>query len=779
MVDEKWVSQLVEKMMFPLLEPMAEKVGVKLPRDPNGDLFTIPLSSLPSESPPESEPQLCRSCAGMNMEALTSRTGYEHSEDIRTFLQSVRTCPLCDMIQRQMLWAIRFHAKEEHDDDPMKALGIFSVFMAKDDLFLHYPIPLVLKIDKGWHGKGMNRFIVAGTIVFSAKEGADAWAWYWGRNLLHDNDETSVQPVRPRGTEQEVLGRLSIWLKERIKEIPDWSDAGSEKPLPTRVIDLGEGPWDTENRASMESDVRLIETTGQDGYYVALSYCCGGAVRFRTLRSNYRDRLQNIRFKDLPKAYADAIKVTRGLGIRYLWIDALCIIQEDTEDFLREGARMSDIYWNTKCRIAVNDNKSPEAGFFPPKQAPVSVRLANLDSDEDGLKMYLTNMRSYAIEVDRGHLNTRGWVLQERLLAPRTIHFTGDYMYCEDQDDLCGEDWIRRYSTWLSSVHKTSDLTQIDIFSERNFSSSNNAVKNMKEQNVWWQRSVGYRRSESQIVLDPWLRVGEIFSRCQLTFDTDRLIAIAGLVKKKQELGQASDTDTEDEEPLPNRNFLGLWQNTLHIELCWVGTGDSKLQFLDALNLPSWAWIAHKGRIVFTRDRRVSRDPGPVRSPPSCEFELISSDVPDIVSALPLKEPASLKIRARLRKIPSISQTVTTYCTQEQTREGLAESSPFFFAEETGTIPIAIATLSECQEIFDDEDRLIGFVSFDGHTVFEEDLFCAHISTLNEDSGTPILAYALILTRLKNDDTAFRRVGLAELNHEWTTGGEDITMSLM
>lgn len=74
------------------------------------------------------------------------------------------------------------------------------------------------------------------------KEYNTAWAWYWARNVLHDNAEDSFRPDRSGGTEQEALDRLAIWLKERIKEIPNWSDAGSEKPLPTRVIDLGESP---------------------------------------------------------------------------------------------------------------------------------------------------------------------------------------------------------------------------------------------------------------------------------------------------------------------------------------------------------------------------------------------------------------------------------------------------------------------------------------------------------------------------------------------------------
>lgn len=157
-----------------------------------------------------------------------------------------------------------------------------------------------------------------------------------------------------------------------------------------------------------------------------------------------------------------------------------------------------------------------------------------------------------------------------------------------------------------------------------------------------------------------------------------------------------------------------------------------------------------------------------MESPFSCEFELIDSDLPDIVSTRPLKQPASLTIRARMRKIHSVSETGTTYCLEMQTREELADSSPFFFDKETGTIPIAMATLSECQEIFDDRGKLIGFVSFDEHMVLQGYLFCAHISALCEMRGLG-RAYTCIRTNfdcIRDNGLGFRRVGLAELNHE-------------
>lgn len=90
--------------------------------------------------------------------------------------------------------------------------------------------------------------------------------------------------------------------------------------LPTRVLDV----------ESTDPDVvKVVEITDQEGPYIALSHCWGGDIAIKTTRDNFLTRQRDIRFHDLPRNFQDAVAVTRAVRLRYLWIDALCILQGD------------------------------------------------------------------------------------------------------------------------------------------------------------------------------------------------------------------------------------------------------------------------------------------------------------------------------------------------------------------------------------------------------------------------------------------------------------------
>lgn len=104
---------------------------------------------------------------------------------------------------------------------------------------------------------------------------------------------------------------------------------GQDQPtLPTRVIDVGE--------SSSVHSPRLLETNGMRGQYLTLSYYRGKAGNFTTSSENHKSLLEKIPEENLPRTIREAIAVTKALGQTYLWIDAICIIQDSTEDKLRE-----------------------------------------------------------------------------------------------------------------------------------------------------------------------------------------------------------------------------------------------------------------------------------------------------------------------------------------------------------------------------------------------------------------------------------------------------------
>jgi hypothetical protein len=125
--------------------------------------------------------------------------------------------------------------------------------------------------------------------------------------------------------------------------------------LPTRVIRDG----------SANKEPHLHISGGEYDKYVTLSDCWGGVNPFTTTIRTLRQRMQNIRSSELPKTFQDAVIITRSLGVAYLWIDSLCILQDDTEDWSKEAARMKDVYTNCYAMISA-DNSSTRTAVASP-----------------------------------------------------------------------------------------------------------------------------------------------------------------------------------------------------------------------------------------------------------------------------------------------------------------------------------------------------------------------------------------------------------------------------
>jgi len=154
---------------------------------------------------------------------------------------------------------------------------------------------------------------------------------------------------------------------------------------------------------------------------------------------------------ELPATFRDAINVVRVLNIQYLWIDALCIIQDDDFDKAIEMARMDQIYQDAFVTIAAANSFNCSASFlefFLPNSAPDVYRFAKMNFPcEDG------KLGSISLEPDSGNyeppsepINQRGWALQERLLSPRVLTFGSQQMYWQCQSGLqCGGGSLRKF----------------------------------------------------------------------------------------------------------------------------------------------------------------------------------------------------------------------------------------------------------------------------------------------------------------------------------------------
>ncbi|VTT81616.1 unnamed protein product [Fusarium fujikuroi] len=351
------------------------------------------------------------------------------------------------------------------------------------------------------------------------------------------------RPVeRQRGTPI-ALGRVCNWLKDCDKH-PHCSP--TQTFLPTRVIDVGKelnSPY-----------VRLLETQEHDaGRYVALSYCWGEMPQFTTTRSTLQERKDGILVASLPKTHQDAIQITQMLGVRYLWIDSICICQGDKEDWERESAKMLSVYANSYLTIAASNGKDSHEGLFNEipaiKYVQIDLVFGNLQGQALAFSLPLQeesfstgclmkdNRPTFPLFVDyitlpKEPLSRRGWTLQERVLSHRTLHYSSRQMLFECNEAFRGEDGLF-FQARFDTIHQKG--------SERDAA----AIDHESEHSTY-----------KDALLKSWYRLVQLYGQRHLSVPSDKLPAISGLASIFAER-------------LGDQYLAGLWRSDLMVGLCW------------------------------------------------------------------------------------------------------------------------------------------------------------------------------------------------------------------
>lgn len=226
-------------------------------------------------------------------------------------------------------------------------------------------------------------------------------------------------PKLPEAGSQIQFELLRAWLRTCDNTKTHSCHPALEGTLPTRVLDVG--------TAGSPNVLRLhCSSRKERGRYIALSHRWGPYGMFSTIKENLAAFLKSIEFDELPKTFQDAVFVTRQLGIRFLWIDSLCIVQDDREDWEKQSKLMEDVFQSAYCTIAAT--KGSFDGFLTPRR---SRKVVAMKSNLGGSYYICETIDDFHSDVEEGELNKRGWVLQERVLSHRTIHFTATQLYWE------------------------------------------------------------------------------------------------------------------------------------------------------------------------------------------------------------------------------------------------------------------------------------------------------------------------------------------------------------
>ena len=393
----------------------------------------------------------------------------------------------------------------------------------------------------------------------------------------------------------ECISVAADWLQDCVTNHKTCSRLYQKvRQLPTRVIDVG--------LASGSQKPRLIVTNGKCGSWAALSYCWGGNSAFVLKASNIQDFICGVPLEDFPPTLRDAIIVTRGLNIRYLWVDALCILQDSPEDWALEAASMKHVYSGAVITISAANSPSTYYGIFRKRDdlysCPLDWRSAGTSEStavylRSGFHLSDGNMRT-------SPLNGRGWTLQESLLSPRTLSYGKQQMAWE-----CLECRIDEGGRPVAPGERYRDKA----FIQEILAGDSNVVRQITRKFLQWSIAniptnfaIASRTwtllplrwsSKYYEPYDRWFDIVQEYTSRDLTVDTDVLPALSGLAAAFQVL-------------LADQYCAGLWKNDMIRSLIW-GRGKPRQSLPSGLNqqaepadsrIPSWSWASVRGRMV-------------------------------------------------------------------------------------------------------------------------------------------------------------------------------------
>ncbi|PVH68875.1 HET-domain-containing protein [Cadophora sp. DSE1049] len=344
--------------------------------------------------------------------------------------------------------------------------------------------------------------------------------------------------------------------------------------LPTRILDLGEA----------DAEAKIISGNAIKAKYVALSYCWGTEVDSHPKITKATLPIWSINLPSdiLPVLFGDAISLTRALGVRYLWIDSLCILQDDIHDWEMESENMAAVYEGSWLTIAATLAPSPGISLLGPRwsrkthsqaqtNSPVTkTERAELHCPPELFSMEKVmswinpkNTDNAEAHITDAPLMTRAWAFQERLLAPRTLHFHAEEL------------------AWECRAGVTCECGELEVETQSNISED-------------W-RPTGWLKKSLTVVKNPkattdqigyvWLDIVSEFSKLHLTKESDRMPALSGIASTMCD-------------GIMGEYIAGIWRNDLPCGLLFERARKAQHTSNDHRDLletsdpskPSWSW---------------------------------------------------------------------------------------------------------------------------------------------------------------------------------------------
>ena len=313
---------------------------------------------------------------------------------------------------------------------------------------------------------------------------------------------------------------------------------------------------------------------------MTLSHCWGepdGPRPPKLTNANVDSMRNRIPMKELPRTFKDAIQITRNLGVGYLWIDSLCIIQDSMDDWRRESRLMDKVYRNSTCNIMAEAAVNCDGGLFferDPKRLGVFIldeKQTSSLSHRSALCVTQDFVNAKSDKRKGSPLYSRGWVCQERWLSPRQVSFHSNQVFWECTKLQACE----AFPTWEIKADYAENLPTRRLTSQ-----------SLSKSRVHPHTHTVDRRDMLSV---SWRAMVEIYTNCTLTEEQDKLIAIQGLANIYKSL--------QDDDYL-----AGLWRKQLPFGLMWTTRNglqaNGEITYRpETYRAPSWSWASIEGVI--------------------------------------------------------------------------------------------------------------------------------------------------------------------------------------
>lgn len=342
---------------------------------------------------------------------------------------------------------------------------------------------------------------------------------------------------------------------------------------PTRLLDLGDSSYP-------QTHVRVVDggLVKAPERYNTLSHRWWRADYFQLTKATFNTLKDGIHISILPKVYKDAISVSRELAIRYLWIDSLCIYQDedDRSDWIQEAGKMNMVYEHAYCNLAATGSERSSEGLFfdrSPEFAhheEVDLAFELLTKHSEPTRYAMLDRYYWEKELIWRPLNRRGWVLQERLLARRVLHFGRNQIIWECSETTASEAYPSGVPPKLFEFDDGLNLKPLNLEARSQHSNKTGYPNGVSDSEV-------YARNL-------WQRIVETYSNCQLTYGNDKLIAMSGIAKRMR-------TYIQDD------YVVGMWRRYLASELLWI-VRDHRQTRAQRYCAPSFSWASIDGPVL-------------------------------------------------------------------------------------------------------------------------------------------------------------------------------------